>query len=332
MHSKYFRQFMDSPDKSGAPASAAFQYEYVTVLDHLSGEGRGWSLQSSEKTTPSTTNDSMAYLHPEGDIMAIDQILRAMYRLEYKIETYDQLDRLTTTAEYYCALPVVSATLTDALLHSPMFGPSRSGHGLEEEREPEFLIMLFEILLLAKKLRHATLFREALTLVVGSWSKVHTYDRYDVSIGLGDHYQDDDFSSSGRAMVMLDKQLGPLVLSHYRKLGDHVLKIHHQVLYKIFQHGWKASNNGIIEISAYWQDSAVFYYDLDSELETASGVIPMPFPDRQYLQVEIKSLKSNLVFDYTHSLPGKSGWYREMYLNTLLYDEELPWDRTETDW
>jgi hypothetical protein len=278
----------------------------------------------------STTNDVIAYLHREKEIKVIDQILRAMYRLEYKIKTYDQLDHLTTTAEYYCALPVVSATLTNALIQSPMFGSPHLGSGLEEESEPEFLNMLFEIMFLAKKLRHAALFREALTVVVGSWSKVN---RYDGSSDSAHHYQDNDFSSPGRAMVMRDQQLGPLVLSHYNRLGNHVLKIHHKVLCKIVECGWKMSNTTIGAMSSNWQDSADFYYDLISELETTSGVIPMPYSERQYLQVEINLLlKSNLVFDHTHNFPGQSGWYREMYLNALLYDEELPWDRTETDW
>ena len=40
-----------------------------------------------------------------------------MYNRPYSIESVDELDRLTELADFYYALPIVSATLTDALLN-----------------------------------------------------------------------------------------------------------------------------------------------------------------------------------------------------------------------
>jgi hypothetical protein len=42
LYSKYFRQFLDSPDKKPAPSGALFTYDYVSVVDVDDG---GWSLQ-----------------------------------------------------------------------------------------------------------------------------------------------------------------------------------------------------------------------------------------------------------------------------------------------
>lgn len=45
LHSSYFRQFLDSPDKSDAPASIRLRYEYVSVMD----KDGTWGLEPADK-------------------------------------------------------------------------------------------------------------------------------------------------------------------------------------------------------------------------------------------------------------------------------------------
>lgn len=45
-HSRFFRQFLDSPDKPAGPASKSFCYEYVSFFDK---DGSDWSLQPASK-------------------------------------------------------------------------------------------------------------------------------------------------------------------------------------------------------------------------------------------------------------------------------------------
>jgi hypothetical protein len=45
LHSAYFRKFLDSADKPERPASASFQYEYVTMVD----DDGSWALIHASK-------------------------------------------------------------------------------------------------------------------------------------------------------------------------------------------------------------------------------------------------------------------------------------------
>jgi hypothetical protein len=48
MHSKFFRTFMDSADKTPAPASARIKYDYDAVVD---SDGETWGLEAVAKVS-----------------------------------------------------------------------------------------------------------------------------------------------------------------------------------------------------------------------------------------------------------------------------------------
>ncbi|CCD52102.1 hypothetical protein BofuT4_P082610.1 [Botrytis cinerea T4] len=134
-HSNYFRKFLNSADKSPAPASALFKYDYCSVID----EDGSWALMPASDS-PEITDQKIAVIDgPEKEIEAVRKLLCAIHSKRYKIETADELERLTRLADYHCALPVVSATLTGALFKS------------------------------TRKLRNGVLFRECLIHTVGRW-------------------------------------------------------------------------------------------------------------------------------------------------------------------
>jgi hypothetical protein len=89
-----------------------------------------------------------------------DALLRAIYNRSYHIKDIKQFLALTDLATYYCALPAVSRTLSNALHNSQDFIKEIPGNPCS----------VFEA---AAKLRHEVLFREALIWVVGRWTQPH---------------------------------------------------------------------------------------------------------------------------------------------------------------
>jgi hypothetical protein len=53
-----------------------------------------------------------------------EKMLCGMYLLPYKFTMADDINHLTSIADYYRALPIVSRTFTDALLKSPCINSS----------------------------------------------------------------------------------------------------------------------------------------------------------------------------------------------------------------
>jgi hypothetical protein len=76
-----------------------------------------------------------------------------MYNIPYAVESVEELKRMTRLADFYRALPIVSASLYRAI-----WGNSALGESIWSQP--------FAALQIAKKLRHPILFREALIHVV----------------------------------------------------------------------------------------------------------------------------------------------------------------------
>lgn len=83
-----------------------------------------------------------------------------MYNLSYTTNNSCELRHITEQADCYCALPIVSNTLSGVILNSPQFC-SRD----------HFETYCSQIYPIAAKLRHALLFRESLIWLVGSYPK-----------------------------------------------------------------------------------------------------------------------------------------------------------------
>ena len=80
----------------------------------------------------------------------------AFYAQIYEIVDYDELYTLVELARYYCALPILSRSLSSAIFECHSFSASIP---LKAE----------EILPLAAELHHAVLFRECVVHIVGRW-------------------------------------------------------------------------------------------------------------------------------------------------------------------
>ena len=104
------------------------------------------------KTATSTPRDTKELGHASGkaggkadEATAFFRILCAMYNKPYVLGEMFDLQRMTRQADYYCALPVVSASLSTAFWHSPKFLKL-------VQRVPAWFLPD------AQKLRHAVLF------------------------------------------------------------------------------------------------------------------------------------------------------------------------------
>ncbi|KAF7919804.1 hypothetical protein BELL_0052g00040 [Botrytis elliptica] len=150
LYSAYFRKFMDSPDKEPAPSSAAWKYDWTAKVE----EDGSWYVveskgQEFKKQRGATSCGDL-------DIMAFENIIMSMYQKPYEITSTEHLQEITTSADFYRCLPVVSNSLYSAFFRSPTFLASINDHR--------------EILLeLSCKLRHRELFNDCLVLISGYW-------------------------------------------------------------------------------------------------------------------------------------------------------------------
>lgn len=93
-----------------------------------------------------------------------------MYNQRYEVESYGQLDKLTEVADFFCALPVISATIIGASVMSPMLRH-------DEECGSGFSRSAIWIVECARKIRNPILFREAFIETVSQWEglKINAY-------------------------------------------------------------------------------------------------------------------------------------------------------------
>jgi hypothetical protein len=87
-----------------------------------------------------------------------------MYNRPYGIASPSELIAITALADFYYALPIVSATLSAALLGSAMFKEFHIEDGVNCLFAYTSPFLIFE----AQKLRHPVLFRECFIHVVAS--------------------------------------------------------------------------------------------------------------------------------------------------------------------
>lgn len=157
LHSNYFRRFLDSPEESSNVAEWGFKYTSHTVVDDCGI----WGLDPGSKVRFSRfvwvcCADFYAITYEsarldEWDVIkdqtAFESLLCAMYNRPYSIRDVLDLQNLTKLADFYCALPIVSATLTGALMSGGILDGGQTNTDLAHR--------CGNIILVAKKLRHA---------------------------------------------------------------------------------------------------------------------------------------------------------------------------------
>ncbi|TGO15335.1 hypothetical protein BTUL_0041g00190 [Botrytis tulipae] len=305
-HSSYFRKFLDSANKQPAPASALFKYDYRSVVD----EDGSWALMPVSDS-PEITDQQMTLVDGfKEETEALRKLLCAIHSKKYRIETADELKRLTCLADYYCALPVVSGTLTGALFRSSMFEASAPEYGAPVDCECHDESV--SLLLVARKLRHGLLFRECLIHTVGRW---------------------DSLSDIEKRQIEEDPKLYTLVQIKLKVLYELLAKTQGKLLWTVFQGKFNVlktavgrsyptpSIGGSVSMYKALSEERSFY-DLIKKVETM-GLAHLMF----------SLLKNNLALGCSRQDPGKvGGIFEKTFLCTEIEDNELPWDSEEIDW
>ncbi|TGO46548.1 hypothetical protein BOTNAR_0580g00070 [Botryotinia narcissicola] len=149
--SDYFRKFLDSADKTPAPANATFRYEYVTIQDTPDDVP---SLEVASKVEgrgdkPIDTGSDHWYI-------AFKHMTDCMYGKPFTLARFDDIKFLAKVTDFYRALPVVSRKLDTVFFRSPKF----------IERIPDNAGSLLKI---AYQLKNQTLYKESMIQVAGRW-------------------------------------------------------------------------------------------------------------------------------------------------------------------
>ncbi|KAI9641717.1 hypothetical protein NHQ30_009573 [Ciborinia camelliae] len=206
---------------------------------------------------------------------------------------------LTRLADHYCALPVVSGTLTGALLRSPMFGKIENRDGGEvcecQDKCP------------------ANFATEHFFLTTAKW----------------------DCLPSGQVeLIKGDRELYNLVRLKLGALHTAISKAQHGLLAPLLNGEGLFCDLTGREGTARLDDNDVLgsvssfkeIHDYAGENESTSSLYDDHSKSRASSILPV--LKNNLALDWTGDGPGE-GVYKRSFLCTDLEDDEYPWDLEE---
>ncbi|TGO67895.1 hypothetical protein BELL_0863g00030 [Botrytis elliptica] len=304
--SNYFRKFLDSPDEQNIPISDSdlFRYDYSTVVDEDGTRG----------LAPLLTEEMVSRAEHIGEIEGFRQLLCAMYSSPYTIRDVEELSTLTRIADFYCALPIVSATLTSAFLDSSIF----SKRQVEEPNactKDQLAEDCDSMIFIAQKLRNSVLFRECLIHIVANWKDTKNFKfhrtRNDDTIccliesELSQLYELTIMSQHTLWVAAIVTQLSPGAPELTKVLAD--------------------AEKDHISFEREPKKAVTFWKNLSAKLAQVGGAAC-------FLQSKLEPLlASSLVLDRTNDGPGE-GCYKHCFLCTEIADNELPWDTTPADW
>ncbi|TVY89683.1 hypothetical protein LAWI1_G003078 [Lachnellula willkommii] len=300
IHSEYFRNYLDSPDKAPAGSVAgAFKYEWVTQVDE---DGKGWSLTAKEKVS-NKSNGQPFTGKPEEQIEAFKSILCALHIRPITIKTPAQLCQVTELADFYRILPAVSTALNGTLFDNPEFLST----------VPSNCVILLEA---SYKLRNKILFKECFIHVMGPWSKPRFHGLKEQKLkdlGTQKHMQ--------LCMQIMQTQLGLVVMISTGPMvnwGEHSGRQLSAAISDIACDYAVTNDNGKGLI-------VPLYYRLLCRIPPGTVLLP------KVENLLKPMLKSQLVLDKSGKQAGE-GIYMDSFLCFEITDEELPWDVKQTTW
>jgi hypothetical protein len=310
LHSAFFRKFLDSPDKTALQSPGnletppavvnfytdKFKYDWVTEVDGYTT----WHLVVRKDQAPL---DLFSFKGDRSfEIGIFEKMLCAIYHRPYKIDKGAELTSLTSLADYYCALPIVSRTLDSAFYISPNFDR----------------ILLYdpcEVFTAAAKLRNAMLFRDSLIFVTGPWSdpayktlsdpklkKIARRARAEVAAKVGEA----EGTITSRRLYEATAVNG----------GGYIEKAYF----------WVAVNNAHFAhtdetcLPSIYRD--LYAFDLKEENKLINFFVP----------ILRELLENKLVLGERGSKLLSHGILIDYFLCAEIEDEDLPWDVNEIDW
>ncbi|KAL2070505.1 hypothetical protein VTL71DRAFT_13531 [Oculimacula yallundae] len=304
LHSNYFRRFLDSADKPERPQDAPFRYEYITVIDDDGSWALEWSdtgCQPKFESDPSESSDEVLWCLAVSnmEVQCFTHLLCAFYSQPYYLDTPDELRITARLADFYCALPVLSATLTAAFMKGKLFGEN----GLIFMQESRDLIKL------AKKLRNPALFRECF---------VHQVGQYE------------------RDSHIKDREIKKLIVREYNKTCDRIMRTQTKLILPISTNliDIKRDMAEFLRCNVDPTRSPRLFRTLKWQVDSSSMIYEGPASYqllRELSDALCQLMVNNLRLDRSGFGLGKSG-EDDYFLCAQINDDEMPWDSTETDW
>lgn len=158
VNSRFFFKFLDSVDKvSLAVNTGDFKYEWKTVLDDKDFDE--WCLEDARTAKDTSSNLSRINFDYVEHTLVFENFLLALYGRSYQLASVEQLILMTKFADYYDALPLLSASLYRAVVENNIHVCYFTEH----------------LLPIAVKLQHGPLFRDCIIHIT---AKSLTQDRY----------------------------------------------------------------------------------------------------------------------------------------------------------
>lgn len=206
-------------------------------------------------------------------------------------------------ADFYCALPVVSSSLTGALFGSPLF---RRTLGINV-----FGKASYDLIFAARKLRHPVLFRECFSHIVGTWSdgfldgRSSRLHHLDVEMGSrGGKY----IHAPGYDALKADAQLNSLVCTAHMDLCRLLLHNSHNLIVHCFDIPNSLSDDPPLMQAKYYRSVRSFL--LEANAGSPGGLDGLTWNKLDGL------LKSEIRFQEAY-------WF-DYFLCATISDEDLP--------
>ena len=226
------------------------------------------------------------------DETAFEKVLCAFYSKPYTITSFRELSDMTRLADFYRALPILSVSLYTALWQSPRL-------------VAEIPSNCKSTLIVAQKLRHPILFREALVHVVSQWKG---YSHF-----LQGHYS-----------------LICVITASHNRVCERLLEVNQELFVAINLGGLK--RDFICEATKRLDNSELATQNAHVYRKIYERWGKTTDPELQTLKEQLTLLMENkLVLDRGRAQPGVDE-FKFVFLCAEIYDRELPWDMEELDW
>jgi hypothetical protein len=269
----------------------SFKYDWVTEVD---GD-KTWHLVVKKDKEPLDLSGFKGSQSHE--IKLFEKLLCAIYLRPYKIESCAELTCLTSLADYYCALPILSRTLDSALYISFDFVES-------------IWCNPCEVFVAAAKLRNALLFRDCLICLTGPWSEPE--------------YEG-----------LLDPRLKKIARRSYAEIGVKVAHAERKITEHRFQevvngkrHVDKAYTSVALNNAPFREIEGIYLPSIYRDLSKSDS------KERNFSFIPIlrELLENKLVLGGRGNQLLGCGDLYDYFLCAEIKDEDLPWDSNEIDW
>ncbi|KAL3425285.1 hypothetical protein PVAG01_02076 [Phlyctema vagabunda] len=321
LHSRYFRNYLDSADRKPAGPDAPFSYELEARMknekpgymnDNWNDTTMHWTLVECDVKTGPTRN-ARSWRWFERHAALFRMLLCALYSQPFSLNTLpsgmsetEELEFLIQLGDDYQCMPMLSLALNGAInatadLHKIVACEYESS---------------VELLLLAIKVRNPLLYRHSLMVALNPWDSPSIDAVTDVKTLEDPRVR--QCIKNARASVDRKLALAQQSLLNAQQ-SKHMRRMMDQVIEKLYHDQKKIRGRESIPLARFYR---LIYDRLESENRMSLGLA--------YRLEDL--LANNLPRRTTNRESVGRGILTNSFLCADIPDEDLPWDVNERDW